>query len=292
MDGDRHSSWVGDCVEMSEVTRGPRAGLSAEDSARYLEAFNRLDHDGSGTLNANDIETLLSRLGMEVTRGEVEEFITEVDEDGNGEISYAEFVDMLTLHRNSVLAGVIDELILTEAQVAELQDVFNLFDRDRDGSITADELGSVLASLGMGPDQVDPDELSEMIAEVDDDGDGVISFDEFAIMMSRRMKDSDIESDVRTVFALFDPDSTGAADPQALMAVFASVGEVLERPDALKLIRAADVDADGLFTVDDLLDVMAIKKGTGSGLDLNSGSNLNLSGILNSTSSLAALGKR
>ncbi|KNC54951.1 uncharacterized protein AMSG_12329 [Thecamonas trahens ATCC 50062] len=265
----------------------PSPTLSKEKRARFREAFARMDHDGSGQLNANDISELLSRLGYEVTREEVLGYIGEVDEDGDGEISFPEFVDMLTLHKNAVLAGVVDDLILSDEQIRELEDVFNLFDADRDGTISASELEKVLRDLGQ---EVDHDELVEMIAEVDEDGNGVIDFDEFCLMMSRRMKDSDLQSNIASVFSLFDPDETGAATPDAIVSVFASVGETITRADAVRLLRAADADHDGYVTLDDLLDVMGITR-SGSSASLHTMSALNLSSFLSSSQSLASLAR-
>lgn len=42
-----------------------------------------------------------------------------------------------------------------------------MFDKDGDGTITTDELGTVMESLGLSSNQ---DELDEMISEVDADG--------------------------------------------------------------------------------------------------------------------------
>ena len=49
----------------------------------------------------------------------------------------------------------------------EFREAFSLFDRDGDGTITTVELGTVMESLGLNSD---PDELNEMIREVDEDG--------------------------------------------------------------------------------------------------------------------------
>ena len=51
------------------------------------------------------------------------------------------------------------------------------------------ELGTVLSSLGQ---KQTPTELSEMIKEVDADGNGEIDFREFLILISRKMKETNI----------------------------------------------------------------------------------------------------
>ena len=49
----------------------------------------------------------------------------------------------------------------------ELREAFGLFDKDGDGSITTDELGTVMRNLGQFPSV---DELAMMLKEIDIDG--------------------------------------------------------------------------------------------------------------------------
>ena len=65
---------------------------------------------------------------------------------------------------------------LTEEQIAEFKEAFSLFDKDGDGTITTKELGTVMRSLGQNPTEA---ELQDMINEVDADGNGTISEDEY-----------------------------------------------------------------------------------------------------------------
>lgn len=72
-----------------------------------------------------------------------------------------------------------------------------LFDKDEDGTITMAELGVVMRSLGQRPTET---ELRDMVNEVDQDGNGTIEFNEFLQMMSKKMKDSDGEAELREAF--------------------------------------------------------------------------------------------
>ena len=51
--------------------------------------------------------------------------------------------------------------------LVEFQETFNLFDKDRDGTITVTELSTVMRSLGKYPTE---EELQVMMHEVDLDG--------------------------------------------------------------------------------------------------------------------------
>lgn len=52
--------------------------------------------------------------------------------------------------------------------------IFNLFDVDGDESITYEELGVVLRSMGQNPTE---QELIEMISEMDEDDSGTVDFE-------------------------------------------------------------------------------------------------------------------
>lgn len=59
--------------------------------------------------------------------------------------------------------------------VADREKVFKRFDANGDGKISASELGEALKMLG----SVTPEEIQRMMAEIDTDGDGFISHEEF-----------------------------------------------------------------------------------------------------------------
>ena len=56
------------------------------------------------------------------------------------------------------------------------------------------ELGTVMRSLGQNPKD---EELNDMINEIDEDGNGTVDFEEFLVMMSKKMKDTDSEDELR-----------------------------------------------------------------------------------------------
>ncbi|XP_058873157.1 troponin C type 1b (slow) isoform X1 [Acipenser ruthenus] len=79
---------------------------------------------------------------------------------------------------------------LTEEQKNEFKAAFDIFIQDaEDGCISTKELGKVMRMLGQNPT---PEELTEMIDEVDEDGSGTVDFDEFLVMMVRCMKCCDV----------------------------------------------------------------------------------------------------
>lgn len=70
------------------------ADRAAEEAAsQYLQAFERFDTDGSGSLSSEEVTQVLRALGIEET--DFEEIMTSADADGDGSIDYEEFVSLM-----------------------------------------------------------------------------------------------------------------------------------------------------------------------------------------------------
>ncbi|KAG8181787.1 hypothetical protein JTE90_000079 [Oedothorax gibbosus] len=132
---------------------------------------------------------------------------------------------------------------LTEEQVAEFKEAFLLFDKDSDGMITTAELGVVMTSLGQRPSD---SELKKMVHMVDKDGNGTIEFDEFLSMMSKKLHESDTETELHEAFRVFDKNGDGFISPAELRQVMNNLGEKLSEEEVQDMITEADVNGDGL----------------------------------------------
>merc|ERR1712107_480601 len=77
---------------------------------------------------------------------------------------------------------------LTQDQVEEIKEAFDLFDTDGSGSIDVNELKVAMKALGM---DAKSEEIRKLINDIDSDGDGTIDFDEFLAMMTARKQGED-----------------------------------------------------------------------------------------------------
>jgi calmodulin len=145
---------------------------------------------------------------------------------------------------------------LPEDKITECKEVFDLFDKDKDGSITVKELGDVMRALGANPTQT---ELQEMINEVDSNGSGKIEFKEFLELFAKKMKDPDTEEDLIEAFKIFDKDGNGVISAQELRHVMTTLGERLTEEEADEMIREADIDGDGYINYHEFVRIMMTK---------------------------------
>ena len=72
---------------------------------------------------------------------------------------------------------------LSEEQIAELKQAFDMFDKDKGGSISTKELGYTMRAMGMNPTE---GEILDLLNEFDSDSNGAIEFSEFCSMMQAR----------------------------------------------------------------------------------------------------------
>ncbi|XP_047377369.1 calmodulin-like protein 3 [Sciurus carolinensis] len=145
---------------------------------------------------------------------------------------------------------------LTEEQIAEFREAFSLFDKDGDGCITTQELGTVMRSLGQNPTEA---ELQGMVNEIDRDGNGTVDFPEFLGMMARKMKDTDSEEEIREAFRVFDKDGNGYVSAAELRHVMTRLGEKLSDEEVEEMIRAADSDGDGQVNYEEFVRMLVSK---------------------------------
>ncbi|CAL5324660.1 unnamed protein product [Camellia sinensis] len=138
-----------------EKPRGRHHGLTQQKRQEIKEAFELFDTDGSGTIDAKELNVAMRALGFEMTGEQIDQMIADVDKDGSGAIDFDEFVHMMT------------------AKIGE-----------RDRKISASDIQQIAKELG---ENFSDKEIQEMIEEADRDqvGDGEVTVDDFMRMMRR-----------------------------------------------------------------------------------------------------------
>lgn len=142
---------------------------------------------------------------------------------------------------------------LTEEQKADIKEAFDLFDPDGTGRIATKELKVAIRALGIEPTK---EELKKLVADVDPDSVGKLSFEEFLDIMTVKMSEKDSKEEVLRAFRLFDDDDTGKISFKNLKRVATELGETLTDEEIQEMIDEADKDGDGEISQEEFLRIM------------------------------------
>ena len=170
------------------------------DPARVKELFGEMDRDGSGSLSREEFRRGLQRLEMRLGDEELYRVVDAFDADGDGRIDYGEFMEMAGLERPRARArspsrtrsqsqsrrrALLPEDVQTEVRrvcrrnPSRVKELFGEMDRDGSGSLSREEFRRGLQRLEM---RLGDEELYRVVDAFDADGDGRIDYGEFMEM--------------------------------------------------------------------------------------------------------------
>merc|ERR1711911_389720 len=145
----------------------------ANDEIKCLKTcFDLFDTKKVDFLSADDLGEIMRAMGFRPTEEELKELLLEIDEDGSGEIEFAEFCQLY--------ATFLVEDPDMETMKRELKDAFRIYDKEGLGYITTETLRGLIGEL-LAP--LTEEELEGILEELDEDGSGSMDFDEFCEMM-------------------------------------------------------------------------------------------------------------
>lgn len=142
---------------------------------------------------------------------------------------------------------------LSQEQITDIREAFDLFDVDGVGKIDTKELKVAIRALGFEPKK---QEIKKMISEVDPEDSGKLSFDDFLTLMSMKMAEKDSDEEILKAFRLFDDDDTGKISFKNLKRVAKELGENLTDEELQEMIDEADRDGDGEINQQEFLRIM------------------------------------
>ena len=157
-------------IEFDEINEA--TALEPDEIKCLKNCFDLFDSKKQAFLSADDLDEILRAMGFRPTKEELMEILKEIDEDGSGEIEFAEFCQLC--------AKFLVEDPDVETLKRELKDAFRIYDKGGQGFITMDTLRGLIKELLQPLSQV---ELDGIIDELDEDGSGTMDFDEFCEMM-------------------------------------------------------------------------------------------------------------
>ena len=138
---------------------------------------------------------------------------------------------------------------LSEQEICELREAFNIFDKDSDGAIALDKLILLLKSLKQNPTQNEIKELAETFGNLK------INFNQFLIIMAKRIQKKNIDEDkyFRSLFDVMDRNKNGKISLEEIKYLISHSNVDISEEDIKFLTKEADSDGDGLISYDEFL---------------------------------------
>ncbi|WCJ27486.1 Calcium-binding EF-hand family protein [Euphorbia peplus] len=135
---------------------------------QYERVFDHFDENKDGLISPWELQQCVSAIGGALSGSEAEAAVKYSDSDGDGMLSFEEFVRLVDGGEE-------------EERVKDLKEAFKMYEMEgSEGIITPKSLKRMLSRLGL-PYTID--KCRTMIAKFDVNGDGVLNFDEFKLMM-------------------------------------------------------------------------------------------------------------
>jgi calcium-binding protein CML len=179
----RHGPPPGPEVEPTAEQQADRfvRSLSDAELQKIKAGFEHMDQDFSGSLSKKEVAELLrTTYGIEPTPKQLAALVAEVDTSGDGYIDMDEFIAAMGTSEALQHAG----------EVFKWRTSFSSFDADGSGFLDRAELLAMATELFGGGSMEGPqvqEQIEKMVASVDANGDGQVSWEEFLIMMAPGM---------------------------------------------------------------------------------------------------------
>lgn len=146
---------------------------SSDENEKLRVIFKELDKNGDGELQREEILQAYKEIMSEKeAQIEADLVMKTLDIDNSNSISYTEFI----------LATINKKKMITEERIKQ---AFDIFDQDKNGSITLEEIKTVLGNID---NEFDDLVWKDIIKDIDKDNNGEIDFEEFSEMMRNFVK--------------------------------------------------------------------------------------------------------
>ncbi|THU60772.1 hypothetical protein C4D60_Mb07t16270 [Musa balbisiana] len=138
----------------------PRFETDEEDMKKV---FNKISND-KDRIEFSDLRQLLHKMNVRDADREAKQMMQAADFNNDGFLDFDEFMK-----------------VTKDVSMRDLKDAFGMFDDDRDGRISAEEIKRMMEKLG---ESCTLEDCARMVKQVDKNGDGLVDMEEFIAMMT------------------------------------------------------------------------------------------------------------
>jgi len=273
-------------------------GMSGDEIKEILQmAFQQADVEQKGYLFPEQVYDVLNMMGtgeLGLSGGEINSLLAAVDENDDGVVEWEELVDfmydvLMHLDRDQLVVDIAEENAEEEARQPEMEpeelqntvlDMFLAADDDGNGYLDRKEFKRVLKEADLGLTKKD---IRNVMAECDENDDGVIEYKEFMPIMVdlihaaqardeaqmqaemdamdaefeaedfflRGMSQQELESIMMSIFKENDADGNGVLDRKEFKKCLKSASLGLTKKEINMLLSEMDDNANGVISYEE-----------------------------------------
>jgi len=143
--------------------------LTEMEIALYKEAFQIFDKHSEGYISSNELGTIMSSLGFNISDEDLNEITNIYDNDQNNNmIDFISFLEIISKKKENIY------------KEEDLIDAFRIFDKEGDGKISSKELLYVMMSSG---EDFNENYIKELISESSIEQDEFIDYQKFVKLL-------------------------------------------------------------------------------------------------------------
>ena len=146
--------------------------------------------------------------------------------------------------------------LLSEKEICELHEAFNMFDIDSDGSIDLSQLIILMNSLKQNTKN--KEELKKILKEENINNTSQIYFNQFLKIMAKRLKKRKNDEDryLKKCFLFLDRNKNGYISLHEIRYIITHYNEKITEEEIKDLMEEADTDKDGYISFDEFMEIM------------------------------------
>merc|ERR1711909_237876 len=125
------------------------------------------------------------------------------------------------------------------------------------GAIGVETIGNILRMMGVKVKEAD---LKEIVDEVDDDGSGMLEFEEFTELAAKFLIEGDeeeLKNELKEAFRIYDKDGQGFITNEVLKEILREIDPKLTETDLDGIIEEVDEDGSGTMDLDEFMEMMS-----------------------------------
>ena len=135
-----------------------------------------------------------------------------------------------------------------DIQPSEIKEIFMLFDKNSDGFVHTQELGTLVRAINLNPSEA---EILEMMKKVDPNNSGQFDLTSLENLIRDRGNDPDTLDDVITALKVFDADRDGKISVEEFTYAMVNMGERMSEQEIQEIVADCQLVNNNQIALED-----------------------------------------